>query len=148
MKKADYPTRDPVELAFEDLCSRFDQFLGRLQRQGNRQRGLIILDESSYETSLLGMAKNFRAIGTRWGVLRQLADTPLFAASTSSRLIQIADHVAYSIFRRYNSGDISYMDIFAHRFDAEEGVVHGLSHKTLTDPNCMCPSCISRRNRT
>ena len=36
--------QDPVEYAFEQLCSRFDHFLRRLYRQGNSQRGLIILD--------------------------------------------------------------------------------------------------------
>lgn len=147
VKKSDFATQDPMELAFEDLCSRFDLFLGRLRQEGNRQRGLIILDESSHETTLLGMAKNFRSIGTRWGVIGQLADTPLFATSTSSRLIQIADHVAYAVFRRYNSGDTSYFDVVAHRFDSHDGVIHGLSHKTRSDRNCMCPSCISRRSR-
>ncbi len=147
VKKSDFPGRDPIELAFEDLCSRFDRYLERLRQQGNRQRGLIILDESSYETTLLGLAKNFRAVGTRWGVLRQLADTPLFAASTSSRLIQIADHVAYAVFRRYNASDTSYFDIFAHRFDSSDGVIHGLSHKQTSDRNCMCPACLTRRSR-
>ena len=147
VKKADFVAQDPMELAFEDLCSRFDLYLARLRQEGNRQRGLIILDETSHETTLLDMAKNFRAIGTRWGVIGQLADTPLFATSTSSRLIQIADHVAYAVFRRYSVGDSSYFDVFAHRFDASDGVIHGLSHKTRSDPNCMCPSCISRRGR-
>jgi hypothetical protein len=147
VKKSDFPDRDPMEIAFEDLCSRFDRYLQRLRQQGDRQRGLIILDESSYETTLLGLAKNFRAVGTQWGVLRQLADTPLFAASTSSRLIQIADHVAYAVFRRYNASDTSYFDVFAHRFDSSDGVVHGLSHKQTTDRNCMCLACSTRRTR-
>jgi len=147
VKKLDFPGRDPMELAFEDLCSRFDRFLARLRQEGNRQRGLIILDESSYQTTLLGMAKNFRTIGTRWGVIRQLADTPLFAASTSSRLVQIADHIAYAVFRRYGAGDTSYFDVFAHRFDSHEGILHGLSHKTQSDRGCMCPACVTRRSR-
>lgn len=148
VKKADFTDRDPMELAFEDLCSRFDMYLQGLSRNGNDQRGLIILDESSYETSLLGMAKNFRSVGTTWGIIRRLADTPLFAVSTASRLVQIADHVAYATFRRYNAGDSSYFDIFAHRFLTVDGVVHGLSHKTKSDFTCMCPACFSRRTRT
>lgn len=147
VRKADFPQSNPMELAFEDLCSRFDRFLSNLQQEGNRQRGLIILDETSHETILLALAKNFRSVGTKWGNIRQLADTPLFAASTSSRLIQIADHVAYATFRRYEGGDTSYFDIFVHRFYAHNGIVHGLCHKTMTDFNCMCPACLSRRNR-
>ncbi|MGA9362847.1 MAG: DUF3800 domain-containing protein [Bacteroidota bacterium] len=147
VKKIDFVGSDPMELAFEDLCSRFNIFLLRGREQGKRDRGLIILDESSYETTLLGLAKNFRIIGTRWGVIKQLADTPLFATSTSSRLIQIADHIAYAVFRRYNSGDTSYFDISAHRFDAVGGIIHGLSHKTTSDRNCTCPACLTRRAR-
>jgi len=36
--KKSFPGRDPVELAFEDLCSRFDMYLDRLRGQGDRQR--------------------------------------------------------------------------------------------------------------
>ena len=35
--------------------------------------------------------------------------------------------------------------IIASRFDAFEGVIHGLSHRQNTTPNCMCPGCLSRR---
>ena len=57
--KASYPGADPLALAFEDLCSRFDLYLSRMHAEGDRQRGLIILDESSHETTLQGMARNF-----------------------------------------------------------------------------------------
>jgi hypothetical protein len=43
---------DPMELAFEQLCSRFDLYLSRLRQDGDRQRGLVILDESAHETTL------------------------------------------------------------------------------------------------
>jgi hypothetical protein len=143
--KASYPQKDPVELAFEDLCSRFDLYLSRLGNSGDRQRGLIILDKSSYETSLQTMARDFRMLGTRWGVLRNLADTPLFVDSQASRVVQLADHVAYAVFRRYNSGDAQYFDMIASKFDTADGIIHGLAHKQTVDPLCMCPACITRR---
>jgi hypothetical protein len=142
--KASFPGSDPMELAFEDLCSRFDRYLSRRALDGDRHRGLIILDESAHETSLQTMAKNFRRLGTKWGAIRHLADVPLFVDSKMSRPIQIADHIAYATFRRYNAGDASYFDIMAHRFDSKDGVVHGLSHKFKGGP-CMCPGCLSRR---
>lgn len=55
--KAAISPHDPMEYAFEQLCNRFDRFLGRLHRNGDTQRGLIILDDSSYETSLQDLAK-------------------------------------------------------------------------------------------
>jgi hypothetical protein len=143
--KDSFPLNDPLELAFEDLCSRFDLYLSRLRAEGDRQRGLLILDESSYETTLQRMARGFRTLGTQWGVIKNLADIPLFVNSKASRLIQIADCVAYAVFRRYNSGDTQYFDIIAAKFDEAGGVLHGLAHKQSNVQVCMCPACMSRR---
>jgi hypothetical protein len=144
--KGSFPERDPMEMAFEDLCSRFDLYLGRLQATGDRQRGLIILDTSSYETSLQALARDFRLLGTRWGrIVRNLADTPVFVNSQASRLVQLADHVAYAVFRRYEASDTSYFDIISSKFDEEGGRLHGLSHRQKGDQTCMCPACLSRR---
>lgn len=64
---ASIPDRDPMEIAFEDICNRFDFFLKRLQASGDRQKGLIMLDKSSYETSLQAIIWDFRILSTRWG---------------------------------------------------------------------------------
>ena len=143
--KSSYPDRDPMELAFEDLCSRFDMFLSRLRDAGDRQRGLLILDESAHQTTLQRMAREFRTLGTQWGGIHNLADTPLFIDSRASRLVQLADHVAYAVFRRYNAHDANYIDVISPKFDSVGGVVHGLSHKQRNDPRCMCIACVSRR---
>lgn len=143
--KQSYEKLDPMELAFEDLCSRFDRYLSRLRGEGDRQRGLLILDESAHETTLQDMARRFRILGTKWGVIRNLADTPFFVDSRASRVVQFADHIAYSVFRRYNSGDTQYFDIIASKFEAVDGVIHGLAHKQLVDPHCMCLGCVTRR---
>src|SRR5438034_4629475 len=143
--KASFPNDDAIELGFEDLCSRFDQYLRRTSGSGDRQRGMIILDESSYETTLQGLARNFRLLGTQWGVISNLVDTPMFVDSKASRLIQVADHVAYAVGRRYAVGDSSFFDQIVARFAAQDGVIHGLAHKQRLDMNCMCPACLSRR---
>lgn len=67
-------------------------------------------------------------MGTRWGNLRNLAETPLFVDSPASRLIQIADLLTWAVWRRYEQGDARYFDRVAGRFDAEGGVIHGLIH--------------------
>jgi hypothetical protein len=96
------------------------------------------------ETSLQKMASTFRCSGTRWGsIIRDLAEVPLFANSKASRLIQVADHIAYAVFRRYEAGDTSYLDLILSKFDSANGILHGLAHKTL-EPDCMCQSCMSR----
>jgi hypothetical protein len=146
--KCSFPTVDPLAMAFEDLCSRFDLYLHQVrQEQGNQQCGLIILDESAHETSLQSLARQFRQLGTRWGVVRHIADTPMFLKSSASRIVQLADHVAYAVFRRYEAGDTSYFDTFASRFFESQGIVHGLAHKQAPEMAalCMCPACFSRR---
>ncbi|HRD46039.1 MAG TPA: hypothetical protein PLF78_06100 [Caulobacter sp.] len=72
---------DPMEFAFEVVAARFDQMLGRLHARGNTQRGLIILDESAYETSLQTLTLDFRRNGHRWGRLNNLSEVPLFVDS-------------------------------------------------------------------
>ncbi len=140
------PGIDPVEFAFEDLCSRFDQYLTRLHRGGDRHRGLIILDKTTQETSLQRLTQDFRRLGTKWGTsIRHLADVPFFVDSTASRLVQVADHIAHAVFRRFNSGDTQYFDIIAPKFDSVDNVIHGLAHKTNSNAKCLCPACLSRR---
>jgi len=143
--KQSFVGQDPMELAFEELCNRFDLYLARLRNQGDRQRGLLILDETSNETTLQGMARQFRTLGTKWGVIRNLADTPLFIDSRASRIVQLADAVAYAVFRRFEHGDAYYFDSIASRFDTADGVVHGLVHRQKADNRCMCLGCFTRR---
>lgn len=145
--KKSFPSRDPMEIAFEELCNRFDMLLKRIHFESGKkgpQRGLIILDESSYETSLQKLAMGFRCEGTRWGVTRNIVDVPMFVDSRASRLVQLADHVAYAVSRRYESSDASYLDKIIHKFDAEGGKLHGLIHKQHYAAKCMCPACMSR----
>ena len=135
---------DPVEYAFEEICNRFNLFLVRLYRNNNPQRGLIVMDKSRYEETLQGLARRFREEGTQWGQFRNLAEVPLFVDSTASRLIQIADLLAWAVWRRYEHGDTAYFDRIVGRFDKEGGVLHGLFHRKLATDTCHCPACMSR----
>ena len=135
--------QDPVEIAFEDLCSRFNQYLNRLGQQG-----LLVLDKSTKETALQKMTRNFQQIGTQWGTIKNLVDVPFFVDSRASRLVQLADHVAYAVFRRYNARDTNYFDIIAPQFDvSKDGSFHGLGHKCKSQNACICPACIRWRIR-
>ena len=134
-----------MECAFEELCNRFDLQLKRLHARGETQRGIIILDESSYENSLQRLVRDFRILGTRWGVLVNVAEIPMFVDSRACRAIQMADHIAYAVFRRYHAGDTSYLDIIAPRFDSEQGRMHGLVHKQTQLTTCTCLACQNKK---
>jgi hypothetical protein len=143
VEKATNP--EPMARAFEELCNRFDLFLKRLHAQGNTQRGLIIFDETRYETKLQTLLLRYRESGTRFGKVANFADVPFFADSRSTRLLQLADLTAYSVYRRYERSNTWLIDQIISRFDTEGGVIHGLLHLTANRSSCTCPACLTRR---
>lgn len=126
VKKSVVSPKDPVEVAFEQLASRFDKYLMRLHRQNNTQRGIIIFDKSTYETRIQSLATDFRTVGYTWDVIRNFSEVPLFLDSKASRLIQLADLVAYAILRHFEKKDSRFFRIIEPRFDSEGGVTLGL----------------------
>lgn len=132
--KAHRSPDDPVEYAFEEICNRFNLQLRRIynrstEHDGGAQRGLVIMDKSdNYEAALQNLARKFRIEGTRWGNLRNMAEVPLFVDSQLSRIVQIADLVSWSVWRRYQYQDTRYFDKIIQRFDSEGKVLHGLAH--------------------
>lgn len=136
---------DPVQLAFEELCNRFNLFLQRnFNRKGEAHRGLIVMDESKHEKPLQALARRFRVAGGRWGSFRNLAEVPFFVDSQASRLVQLADLVAYATFRKYEFQDGRFFDALIPKFDADGSVIHGLVHRRGRT-ECYCPACHSRR---
>ncbi len=83
------------------------------------------MDASHYEQPLQGLARDFRINGTRWGHLRNLAEVPLFVDSRASRLVQLADLVAFAMWRQYEHMDGRFFKATVHRFDQSGGVLHG-----------------------
>ena len=126
IKKSSVSPQDPVELGFEQMASRFDHYLTRLYKSGNTQRGIILFDKSTYETTIQSLATDFRTKGHSWGVIRNFSEVPLFMDSKASRLIQLADIVAYAIFRHFEKEDSRFYDIIKPRLDADGGIIHGL----------------------
>jgi hypothetical protein len=129
VRKASITGRDPIEFAFEQICNRFDLYLLRLHRQGDTQRGLIVFDKSTKETTIQELATDFRRTGHSWGLIRNLAEVPVFLDSRASRLVQLADLIAYGMFRHFERNDSQFFDIVRDRFDSEGGITHGLVHR-------------------
>lgn len=146
IEKAWLLTEDPYARAFEDLVSRFDLFLRRINSQSGdpEQRGILAVAESSYRDNLQVLGERFRGGGTRWGQIRTLAEVPFFLPAKNTRLLQLADFAANAIYSRYSQGLTRDFDIIAPRFDRENDRVHGLVHLTR-DHQCQCLACFSRR---
>jgi hypothetical protein len=143
--KASFLAADVVQTAYEDISNRFDLMLQRMSDSG-KVNGIIVFDKSSYEQSLQSITANFRKSGNQWGnQMRNICEVPMFVDSKASRLIQLADHVAYAVFRRYNANDINYFNCIEGTFDQHEGIIHGLSHKKPATQICTCPACLTRK---
>lgn len=127
IKKSASAGKDPVEIAFEQLSSRFDMYLKRLYLKYNApERGIIVFDKSSDEKRIQTMSREFKYSGHTWGKTKNYAEVPVFLDSKASRLIQLADLVAYSIFRHYEHADSTFYNLINNCFDGEGGVNHGL----------------------
>jgi Protein of unknown function (DUF3800) len=130
------------------MCNRFNLFLSRINdRRDDNQRGLIVMDESKHEKPLQMLARKFRIDGARWGHFRNLAEVPLFVDSRASRMIQLADLIAWATFRKYEFSDGRFFDPVIRLFDADGGVLHGLVHHRNRGEDCFCPACFSRERR-
>ncbi len=141
---------DPVELAFEEISNRFNLFLQRDNYRNDRKnRGLIVMDESRHEKPLQALARRFRSTGGKWGNYRCIAEVPLFVDSKATRLMQLADLVAWSTFRKYEFSDGRFFDPLIPKFDADGGVLHGLYHArgSARHERCFCPACLTRDQR-
>ncbi len=141
--------RDPIELSFEEICNRFNLFLTRqnMTDRSGGQRGLLVMDESKHEQPLQGLARRYRAQGGKWGHFRNLAEVPLFVDSRASRLVQLADLVAYATWRKYEFQDGRFFDQLVPRFDVQGGVLHGLVHYKAAAQECYFHACFSRQGR-
>lgn len=121
-KKAIAP-EDPVRFTFQQVISRFDHFLARqYKRYNNPQRGLLVCDKSGIEKSVQALANN----GHLWRNPRNIADVPMFIDSKATRLVQLADLVAYALSRKYEQNDNTLYEVIEDKFDSFGGVRHGL----------------------
>lgn len=140
------PGENEYLFALESIARRFDGCLQRLSRlESDQQRGIIIVAESQFRGRLETLALRIQQQGTRWGELWNLAEVPLFTSASNSRMLQLADLCANAVHGRYATGHARHFDRIAPRFDASDGIVHGLWHASRDHQSCLCPGCLSRR---
>jgi len=117
-----------AEDLFTQITSRFDKFLKRkFAKHQEPARGIAIFDKTRMEQQFQIWSQVYQRIGNRWGeTLANFAEVPLFLDSRMSRSIQIADIVAYSIFRKFEYNDDIYFSVIKDCFDKEGNNEYGL----------------------
>ena len=95
----------------------------------------MIFDKKDGERRIQSLAAEFRTIGHSWGILSNFAEVPAFMDSKASRLLQLADLVSYSVFRRFQNEDESFFKIIENCFDRADGITHGLHIAKRIAPN-------------
>jgi len=135
---------DPVERSFEELFLLFRRQLVRKTAGGRSEFGLVVADESRYEDVLQPITKEWREVGTRFGPLRRLVEVPLFADSQATRLLQMADLVAYVTHRAYVAQDKELFDTLLRGFRPVMGMPQGLLHLQERGAPCDCVACSAK----
>ena len=116
------------EELFTQITSRFDKFLQRkFIRKSESARGLAIFDKSKMEQQYQNWMKIYQDKGNSWGqMLHNFAEVPLFLDSAISRNLQVADLIAYSLYRKFEYDDDTYYSIIKDCFDTDKKTQHGL----------------------
>ena len=136
--------RSIEEQAFEQVVSRFEQFLQKTEQSGY---GLLVHDNNqTVARKHTEMMRRFHTSGrTLWTDVSRIIETPLFVDSRLTRLVQIADLCSYAL-RRYveNSEPDLFTRVF-QRADRFRGAAVGVRHFTAPSAGCVCEICRAHR---
>lgn len=135
------------EQAFEQVVSRFEQFLKAVQVfQQPKIYGLLVHDNNETvakrHTELM---KAFHSKGTLFTQVDYIIETPLFVSSELTSMVQLADVCAYALRRYLENTEERLFDHIFKRADRKEDVVVGVRH--FTNISCPCKICASHRIR-
>lgn len=124
----------------EDICQRFNTFLVRQCNAGYIDKGLLIMDRSGRETRVRELMDEFRKSGTKYGHLGNVIDVPYFADSKHTRMLQLADFIAFAFGRYLNASDRSLFDMICGRIDRSSpgSTSVGFKHIIAGRHACSC----------
>lgn len=135
------------EQAFEQVVSRFEQFLKAIQVfQQPKTYGLLVHDNNETvakrHTELM---KTFHSKGTLFTQVDYIIETPLFVSSELTSMVQLADICEYALRRYLENKEERLFDHIFKRADRKEDIVVGVRH--FTNISCSCKICASHRSK-
>lgn len=141
------PARTPRtvdEQAFEQVVSRFEQYLGKTQSAGQKNYGLLVHDNNQTVAKRhTALMRRFHQQGTLWTSIERIIETPLFVDSSLTSLVQVADLCAYALRRYLENQEADLFKKIFQRADRYSGVIVGARH--WSPVSCDCEICKNHR---
>jgi hypothetical protein len=133
------------EQAFEQVVSRFEQFLVNTSPKGRPKfNGLVVHDNNeTIARKHTMLMREFRQSGTFWNQIKQIIETPLFVNSSLTRLVQVADLCSYALRRYLEKNEETLFKQIFKRADRAGTKVHGVRH--FADHKCTCQICVAHK---
>jgi len=130
------------EQAFEQVVSRYEQYLETTYERPPKNHGLLVYDNNEAVnrkfTTLMG---SFHKAGTLWTKVDHIVETPLFVDSELTCMVQVADFCAYA-FRRYvENGEDTLLNLVFQRAHRRNNKAVGVRHYAAK--TCTCKICSS-----
>ncbi|MBA4379537.1 MAG: hypothetical protein C0393_02425 [Anaerolinea sp.] len=132
------------EQSFEQIVSRFEQYLQKICKTGQQCFGILIHDNNeTVAKKYTEMMKRFHQKGTLWTKVKNIIETPLFVDSQLTSMVQIADVCGYALRRYLENDEEELFNLVFQRADRKDITVVGVRHFTKSD--CTCKICSSHR---
>jgi hypothetical protein len=127
------------EVAFDQLVSRFEQFI-RIAASDQQKYGMLIHDNNqTVAKKHTELMQSFYRRGTLWTKIGHIIETPLFVDSSLTGMVQIADLCAYALRRYLENNETDLFDPIFQRADRRDEIVVGVRH--FTRQPCSCEIC-------
>jgi len=128
--------RTLYEMAFEQVLTRFQAFLGNIGSSG-----IVVHDNNSTAAPrLTKLTRKFHRDGTLYRQIPDIVETPLFVDSALTSMIQMADLGAFALRRMIENDENELWDALEPRVDRIRATSVGVRHYTGRR-RCQCRVC-------
>ncbi len=138
-------SRTIAEQAFEQVVSRFEQYLENVAGKGDLYGILVHDNNETVDRKHTELMREFHRRGTLWTAVSHIIETPLFVNSGLTSMVQVADLCAYALRRYLENNEKDLFDLVFPRADRKYGTTVGVRHFTQED--CACEVCQNHRAR-
>lgn len=132
------------EQAFEQVVSRFEQYITKQRPPGEDHQNFAIIVHDINHTVAQKHSKMMRQFfeeGTLWTKVNHIVETPFFVDSRLTRMVQIADVCAWALRRYCENQETELFELIFARADRQGPRTVGVRH--YSNQGCGCLVCKS-----